>query len=220
MPRIPVNQPYQITTPFGVPDSNALFGYHSGIDYAGFSAGRPIYAPTSGKLTNIVSATGGNMVVIFDGKYYHRLMHNTSFSRSDGQVNEGDEVAKAGTTGLSTGVHCHWDINTHGNYATAFNQFIDPNIWLNQGGTMSNITTEQVVALSLATTGEQPDPNSDEVVYIGKPLDSAHIDGLITYWASKSRIKELEQAVADRDKKIAALSGEATTLKSGKYIVN
>lgn len=136
MARRPVNAPYTITTEFGVPDSNALFGYHSGIDYAGFSAGRPIYAPANGTLTNVVSPTGGNMVVIFDGKYYHRLMHNSSFSRTNGAVTEGQEVAKAGTTGLSTGVHCHWDINNQGTYPKSFSAFINPNQWVKEGGAM------------------------------------------------------------------------------------
>lgn len=125
MARVPVNKPYTITTPFGVPDSNAKFGKHSGIDYA-VPLNRPVYAPVSGNLENIKSPTGGNMVVIYDGKYWHRLMHNNSFSRGSGFVNLGDEVAKAGTTGLSTGVHVHWDVNTEGVYPTSFSAFINP----------------------------------------------------------------------------------------------
>lgn len=129
MSRRPVNSPYTITTEFGVPDSYAKFGRHSGVDYA-VPTGRPVYAPKSGQLTNIVSPTGGNMVVIFDGVFTHRLMHNSSFSKGNGPVNEGDEVAKVGTTGLSTGPHCHWDINTQGNSPDGFNRFIPPADWL------------------------------------------------------------------------------------------
>lgn len=128
--RRPVNAPYTITTEFGVPDSYALFGRHSGVDYA-VPLNRPIYAPISGTLTNVESRTGGNMVVIRDNQgFTHRLMHNNSFSRSNGAVAEGQEVAKAGTTGLSTGVHSHWDINREGTYPTTFNSFISPADWL------------------------------------------------------------------------------------------
>lgn len=148
MARRPVNVPYTITTEFGVPDNYAKFGRHSGVDYAGFGAGRPVYATVSGTLTNIVSPTGGNMVQIFDGRYYHRLMHNSSFSRGNGRVNEGDEVSKAGTTGLSTGVHVHWDIADRAT-PTAFNQFINPATFLatpqptnNQGVTSMKIGSE------------------------------------------------------------------------------
>lgn len=127
--RRPVNLPYTITTEFGEPDSYAKFGYHSGVDYA-VPLNRPVYAPTSGMLTNVVSPTGGNMVVIFDGQFYHRLMHNNAFSRGNGPANEGDQVAVAGTTGLSTGVHSHWDINREGTYPTSFSAFINPADWL------------------------------------------------------------------------------------------
>lgn len=121
--RVPVDPIYVITTGFDVPDPNALFKRHSGIDMA-VPYARPIYAPASGDLHNILSPTGGNMVQIFDGQMYHRLMHNSSFSRSDGHVNEGEEVARAGTTGLSTGVHCHWDVSPTKN-PTSFN-FVNP----------------------------------------------------------------------------------------------
>lgn len=127
--RRPINAPYTITTEFGEPDSYAKFGRHSGVDYA-VPTGRPVYAPASGQLTNVVSPTGGNMVVIWDGQFYHRLMHNSSFSRGNGSVQEGDEVAKVGTTGLSTGPHCHWDINSEGTYPTSFAAFKDPYEWL------------------------------------------------------------------------------------------
>jgi hypothetical protein len=70
------------------------------------------------------------MVVIYDGQFWHRLMHNNSFARSNGSVQEGDVVAYAGTTGLSTGVHCHFDINVEGTYPTSFAAFRDPYEWL------------------------------------------------------------------------------------------
>jgi hypothetical protein len=127
--RRPVNAPYTITTEFGVPDSYAKFGRHSGVDYA-VGLNTPIYAPASGELQNVVSPTGGNMVVIRDNQnFYHRLMHNNSFTRVNGRVNEGEQVAKAGTTGLSTGVHSHWDINRQGVYPDSFAQFISPADW-------------------------------------------------------------------------------------------
>jgi hypothetical protein len=132
MPRRPVNSPFVITTEFGVKDGYALYGYHSGVDY-GVPTGRPVYAPASGTLTNVDSRTGGNMVVIYDGQFYHRLMHNSSFSRGNGPVNEGDQVALAGTTGLSTGPHVHWDININGTTARSFSDFRDPAVWLNGG---------------------------------------------------------------------------------------
>ncbi len=139
--RLPVNPTFGITTLFGVPDSNAKFGRHSGIDYS-VPTGRSVYAPTSGTITNIVSPTGGNMVVLFSGGLWHRLMHNSSFSRPNGPVSEGEEVAKAGSTGLSTGPHVHWDINNEGVYPTSFAAFINPADWL-EGDNMALTPSSQ-----------------------------------------------------------------------------
>jgi hypothetical protein len=132
MARRPVDAPFTITTEFGVPDSYALYKYHSGVDYA-VPTGRNIYAVTSGKIVYArYHSVRGNMVVLFDGKYYHRFMHNSSFNVSEGQeVAEGKVIAFAGSTGLSTGPHCHWDINTNGIDTTSFSQFINPATWLN-----------------------------------------------------------------------------------------
>jgi len=133
--RIPVNQPYTISTPFGVPDSNAKFGRHAGLDFA-VPTGRNVYAPISGTVTNYVwSEYHGHVVQIFDGKNFHRLMHNSQLlAKPWEKVTEGQLVAKSGSTGLSTGPHSHWDISPE-KFPTKFS-FIDPNSLL-KGVTMS-----------------------------------------------------------------------------------
>lgn len=172
--RVPVNEPYVISTYFGVPDSNALFGKHSGIDYA-VGRGTTVYAPASGSLTNVDSPTGGNMVVIFDGTYYHRLMHNTSFSRGNGSVSEGDEVAKSGSTGLSTGPHVHWDVNTQKTYPTSFNAFVDPQTLIKKG----NPVIEPATIISTFSDFRVPGPTDDQIEYYGhhqNGYDELHTD--------------------------------------------
>jgi hypothetical protein len=223
MGRIPIDNPYTITTAFGVPDSNAKFGRHSGIDYAGFASGRAVFAPATGNLTNIYSPTGGNMVVIYDGKYHHRLMHNSAFVRGNGQVSEGEQVARAGTTGLSTGVHVHWDINTEGTYPTSFNSFINPNQWLGQspqGGGMLMVDKNLLTNYYQVLLGRQPDAGAN--VWLGKPADvvfqmlkdSPERQNYVN--ANANRIKQLEaseqnlaQAVSARDKLIAEIKAKA-----------
>lgn len=167
MGRIPVNNPYQITTEFGEPDSNALFGYHSGVDYylPNKPIGSPIYAPTTGDLTNVQSPTGGNMVVIKADGWTHRLMHNDSFARENGRVNEGEIVAYSGYTGLvqpkdARGAHCHWDINNQGTYPNTFQAFINPNEWLKQGDNMK-LNREQFKLLYYTLTGRQAEESKD-----------------------------------------------------------
>lgn len=165
MARRPVDAPYTISTEFGVPDNYAKFGKHSGVDYA-LPAGRVVYAPMSGQLENIVSPTGGNMVVIYDGRFWHRLMHNSSFSRGNGWVNEGQAVARVGTTGLSTGNHCHWDINKQGVYPTAFSSFVSPADFL--AGVFNQViqgeTMNQEAGIEMYRTAFHRDPEPGAVV--------------------------------------------------------
>lgn len=127
MARRPVNSPYSITTYFGATDSYAKFGRHSGVDYA-VQNGTHVYAPMSGKVVSAAfNQYRGNQLVIFDGKYYHRLCHNSAFKVAEGAwVSEGQLVALSGTTGLSTGPHVHWDVNDEGIEVTSFARFIDP----------------------------------------------------------------------------------------------
>lgn len=130
----PVKQPYRITTQFGVPDSYAKFGRHSGIDYA-VPLNRTVYSPVDGTIRYAQKhPTGGNMLMIKDSKgNYHRLMHNNAFLEVNGTVKEGQPVARAGTTGLSTGVHVHHDI-CKVMWPTSFSQFLDPGVYNDKEG--------------------------------------------------------------------------------------
>lgn len=209
--RRPVNAPYTITTEFGVPDSYAKFGRHAGVDYA-VPLNRPIYAPASGELLNVVSPTGGNMVTIYDGQFMHRLMHNNSFSRANGRVNEGDQVALAGTTGLSTGVHSHWDINKEGIYPTSFAAFIPPADWLagkyvTTGGTEVFNTIEEVMEAYLQMRGVIG-TDAEMRGWIGQSkqrwiqVSKAETDGLRNERdALRSQLASVQQALANEQAK-------------------
>lgn len=207
--RRPVNSPYSITTEFGVPDGYAKFGRHSGVDY-GIPLNRPIYAPTSGTLTNVVSPTGGNMVVIKDNQgFTHRLMHNNSFSRGNGWVNEGDQVALAGTTGLSTGVHSHWDINREGTYPTTFNSFISPAEWL--AGKFNQVTPPPVAGGS-NVFGTDAEIIEAYLMLRGVQPTSAEIAG----WRGQSKQRFFQVARAEADSRRAYTKGLETQLAQVK----
>lgn len=131
MARRPVNSPYTITFTFGEPTSTAKFGRHSGVDY-GVATGSDVFAPTSGVITDYTNGQYHGLVVqIFDGRHYHRMMHNSSVLVSPGnRVSEGQVVARSGATGQGvTGPHVHWDICTE-KIPTSFNSFISPATWL------------------------------------------------------------------------------------------
>lgn len=132
MGRRPVDSPYVISTEFGVPDTYAKFGLHSGVDYA-VEEETPVKAPIAGEVIYAqYHQIRGNMVCIFDGENTHRLMHNNHFKTQIGHtVREGQVIALSGNTGTSTGPHSHWDIIKGRKVeADSFDDFIDPWEWL------------------------------------------------------------------------------------------
>ena len=114
-----------ITSEFGW-RNHPIFGgqrFHSGIDIGG-DYGLPIHAAQSG----IVSHAGwiggyGNTVMIDHGGGITTLYgHNESLAVDVGQyVNQGDVIAYCGSTGNSTGPHCHFEVRLDGEPVSPFN---------------------------------------------------------------------------------------------------
>lgn len=113
----------RISSRFG---SRYIFGsysFHKGIDIV-CSYGTPVKAADGGV---VVSAgwlgTLGNCVVIqHDNGIKTYYGHNSSLTVSAGQrVAKGQTVAHAGSTGRSTGVHCHFGVVVNGNYVNPLN---------------------------------------------------------------------------------------------------
>lgn len=90
--------------------------FHTGIDIPA-PQGTSILAAESG--TIIMSSWNGgygNCVVIDHGNGVSTLYgHNSSLVASVGDyVNRGDVIAKCGSTGMSTGPHCHFEVRING----------------------------------------------------------------------------------------------------------
>ncbi len=89
---------------------------HKGLDIAN-SMGTTVRASASGTVTCARYSGGyGNLVIVSHGNgiqtYYG---HNSKFYVKEGQtVNQGDPVAAMGSTGISTGPHCHFEIRING----------------------------------------------------------------------------------------------------------
>jgi murein DD-endopeptidase MepM/ murein hydrolase activator NlpD len=89
---------------------------HTGLDI-GVSYGTPIKAAADG-VVYMASWYGGygNCVIIDHGSGITTLYgHNSSLTVKAGQkVTRGQTVAKAGSTGVSTGNHCHFEVRVNG----------------------------------------------------------------------------------------------------------
>ncbi|MEE3452010.1 murein hydrolase activator EnvC family protein [Dialister sp.] len=107
-----------ITSPFGY-RTHPIFGttiFHAGIDI-GVDYGTPIHAADSGVVVYSGWISGyGNAVIIDHGGGVSTLYgHNQSLAVSEGQsVSKGSVIAYAGSTGNSTGPHCHFEVDING----------------------------------------------------------------------------------------------------------
>ena len=108
----------RITSYFGGRSSPGGIGStnHQGIDIAG-SYGTPVYASDGGTVTYAGWMGGyGYLVEIDHGNgYVTRYGHNSSLTVSVGQhVYKGQQIARVGSTGNSTGNHCHFEVRYNG----------------------------------------------------------------------------------------------------------
>lgn len=112
----PVNGP--ISSPFGWRRSpvNGASSYHEGIDIA-VDYGTPVHVTAAGTVTlcgwtdgygNLVEVNHGNSIVT-------RYGHNSILLVTEGQaVKAGDIISLAGSTGISTGPHVHYEVRING----------------------------------------------------------------------------------------------------------
>ncbi len=117
---VPAYSGYSPNSPYGYRSSpiSGKSEFHTGVDLkatrntdiVAAEAGTVIYAGAKGGYGNtVIIDHGGGMSTLY--------AHNTSLCVSVGQsVSRGQVVAKAGTTGYSTGVHCHFEVRINGSH--------------------------------------------------------------------------------------------------------
>ncbi len=101
---------------------------HYGLDLAA-PLGTPIYSAADGVVLKAGRVSGfGNAVYIQDEDgNVHIYGHMRYYSVEAGQiVHAGDEIAKVGNEGYSTGPHLHWEIHQGGRDGSP----TDPDAWL------------------------------------------------------------------------------------------
>ncbi|WBW99595.1 M23 family metallopeptidase [Oceanirhabdus sp. W0125-5] len=119
--RIPSRLPASgtITSYFGRrthPVTGELEKMHKGIDIGGYT-GAPIYATADGVVTFAGYHSGFGKLVIIDHQngYETYYAHNSSLLVSEGEyVKRDTQIAKMGSTGLSTGTHSHFEVRYFG----------------------------------------------------------------------------------------------------------
>ncbi len=101
---------YRIHPIYGIPKM------HNGLDFSA-TQGTPIYATGDGIVKNADFGNGfGNNVVINHGYGYETLYgHMVRIKVRQGQrVKRGEVIGWVGSTGASTGPHCHYEVHING----------------------------------------------------------------------------------------------------------
>lgn len=101
---------YRIHPIYGIPKM------HKGLDFTA-PQGTPIYATGDGIVKTAGPRTGtGNHVIINHGYGYETVyMHMVRIKARQGQrVKRGDVIGWVGSTGASTGPHCHYEVHING----------------------------------------------------------------------------------------------------------
>ena len=99
------------------------YSYHSGIDIAA-SYGAAIKAADGGTVTfaGYKGSYGYLVIIRHDNGTQTYYGHNSKLLVSAGQkVYKGQQIAKAGSTGRSTGTHCHFEVRINGKAVNPLN---------------------------------------------------------------------------------------------------
>lgn len=115
----PLHCYYRVTSPYGYRTNPVSGNYkcHNGIDLA-CTKGTPIYASMNGKISSRAynSIYGNYVIITHENGYKTKYAHLNTF----GAYSVGDNVSPSsvigyvGSTGQSTGPHCHFEIIKNG----------------------------------------------------------------------------------------------------------
>ena len=115
-----------ITSSYGVREHpiQGVVKQHTGLDIGGAPLGAPVVAAADGIVTYAGWLGGyGNCVMINHGDGIVTLYGhgNEVLTEVGKQVKQGDIIMALGSTGNSTGPHCHFEVRVNGNYTNPLN---------------------------------------------------------------------------------------------------
>ena len=115
-----------ITSNFGIREHpiQGVVKQHTGLDIGGAPTGTPVVAALDGVVTHAGWLGGyGNCVMISHGNGVVTLYGhgNKVLTEVGKQVKQGETIMELGSTGNSTGPHCHFEVRINGNYTNPLN---------------------------------------------------------------------------------------------------
>jgi murein DD-endopeptidase MepM/ murein hydrolase activator NlpD len=121
----PVPGYYRISSEYNPRNSpiSGIAEFHQGIDIPA-SYGEAVVAAADGIVITSGWVSGfGNTIIIDHGSGIVTIYgHNSSLTVSNGErVTKGQQVARIGSTGYSTGNHCHFEVRINGAHTSPWN---------------------------------------------------------------------------------------------------
>jgi murein DD-endopeptidase MepM/ murein hydrolase activator NlpD len=95
---------------------DGVFRMHTGIDIAA-EPGTPVRAPAAGLVIFSGNREGYGKVIVIDHGYGIRTLFGhlmTVFVNAGVRVKRGEIISQVGSTGMSTGPHCHYEVRKNG----------------------------------------------------------------------------------------------------------
>lgn len=181
-----------VTQEFGVPGNYAA-GYHTGRDWAGGST-KDILATRSGQVTKAQwDGEYGYRIEILTEGIEHSYSHLANMAVSVGQtVNQGQYIGEMGSTGNSTGPHCHYE-ERYGGFS--YNEHRNPQWDKTSGSTGSGdypVPTSGKVYLEKLHYGQY---DSDSVWYLQDVLNRHSLSGGQTLPLTGNYLTETDEEV-------------------------
>lgn len=111
--------------------------FHYGTDF-GAACDSPIYAAGSGIVIRSGPAGGyGNLIEIDHGSgtvtRYAHMYSNGLLARVGDQVSSGQQIAKVGSAGVSTGCHLHFEVRINGNAVDPYQYLVQRGVSFQRG---------------------------------------------------------------------------------------
>ncbi len=124
----------RITSPFGRrrdPIHPNTWKEHNGIDI-GAPVGTPVYAPADGVVRSTYTHSAGGMTLLMtstDGTVRYGFCHLSGYTVKPGErVMRGQQIARSGNTGRSTGPHLHFSVKTGGRWHDQIPAAVKPTV--------------------------------------------------------------------------------------------
>lgn len=165
-------------------------------DWVGTYSNYPVWAPYSGTVTSIGSASGGYAVnFVSDAEVWTpsglsyvttRLLHCNNYPPASGHVDQGDLLYYSGQSGMATGDHVHIDCSL-----IADDNIVSYGYYCSGGNLCYALSASEEPYLVFYLTGDEDIVNTQGMEFVDWTGSPIIIGGKFKWWLCANRTGEL-----------------------------